>query len=121
MELLTSGPEFSLPEGYSFDDKNGKTRREVRLKWWDPEVTTWDEACLSVPDTEQLPKTKLPPKALKEIYDVNATPVLVGHYKMNGSPHIQSQRASSLDFPDQPCIYRWSGESDLNQDQIRMA
>ena len=113
VELLTSGPEFSLPEGYMFDDKNGKTRKEVRLKWWDPEVKTWDEACLSVPDTEQLPKTKLPTKALKEIYDAKASPALVGHYKMKGEPHLQSSNASSLDFPDTPCLYAWRGEKSL--------
>jgi hypothetical protein len=71
-----------------------------------------------VPDTDQLPKTKLPPKALKEIYDAKASPALFGHYKMKGPPHLQSSNASSLDFPTTPCVYAWRGEKSLISENL---
>ena len=43
----------------------------------------------------------------------NAKPVLVGHYKMSGQPKLQSENASSLDYPSTKCVYHWSGEAKL--------
>ena len=71
-----------------------------------------------MPDPNQLPKTKLPPKALKEIYDANASPALVGHYKMKGAPHLKSSNASSLDFPDTSCVYAWRGETSFISENL---
>jgi hypothetical protein len=34
VETVTKGPELPLPTGYSFLDKDGTERREVRLQWW---------------------------------------------------------------------------------------
>ena len=33
---MQKGPEALLPEGRTFRDKQGHTRNEVRLRWWDP-------------------------------------------------------------------------------------
>ena len=113
VETITSGPEAKLPSGYSFTDNGGNTREHVRLSWWNAENITWTKAALSVPDLSQLPTDELPPELMSEIYGVDATPVLVGHYKMKGAPHLQSHNATSLDYPNTKCVYHWSGESSL--------
>ena len=115
VETITSGPEAKLPVGCSFTDNGGNKREHVRLSWWNAENTTWTKAALSVPDLSQLPNDELPAELTSEIYSVDATPVLVGHYKMKGIPNLQSPNASSLDYPMKKCVYHWSGESTLQR------
>ena len=118
VETITSGPEAKLPSGYSFTDNGGNTREHVRLSWWNAENTTWAKAALSVPDLSQLPNDELPAELMSEIYSVDATPVLVGHYKMKGIPTLQSANATSLDYPLRKCVYHWSGESTLQNQNL---
>ena len=109
-----TGPEVELPQGYSFHDFHGNERKEVRLAWWNADAVTWPEATLSVPDPLELPQDAMPADAKSEIYQSDAPPVLVGHYKMKGVPRIEHQKASSIDYPSRPCVYHWSGGPHLN-------
>ena len=118
VETITSGPEAKLPVGYSFTDNGGNKREYIRLSWWNAENTTWPKAALSVPDLSQLPNDELPAELMSEIYSVDATPVLVGHYKMKGIPSLQSANATSLDYPLRKCVYHWSGESTLQSKNL---
>lgn len=120
VELIVSGPEYKLPDGFSFHDKNGKKRKNVRLAWWNTNADTWQNATLSVPDKSELPDTLLPSDALTEIYCTDAPPVLVGHYKMTGTPAVQNKKATSLDFPEKPCVYHWSGEAELTEINLQI-
>lgn len=55
-EILIKGPEALLPDGRTFEDKQGDLRREVRLRWWDREATTFPKAALGIDgDEEALP------------------------------------------------------------------
>jgi len=118
VKILTSGPEVVLPEPYSFEDYQGNTRREVRIAWWSSGASTWQDATLSVPNPDQLPSSKVPSEVSSEIYSADGQPVLVGHYKMKGEPVIDNNKAASLDYPFAPCIYKWSGEAFLSQDNL---
>lgn len=118
VETITSGPEARLPVGYSFTDNGGNSREHVRLSWWNAENTTWTKAALSVPDLSQLPTDELPAELMSEIYSADSTPVLVGHYKMKGIPTLQSANATSLDYPMNKCVYHWSGESTLQNQNL---
>ena len=118
VEIITSGPEAKLPTGYSFNDNGGNKRDHVRLSWWNSLNTTWKKAALSVSDLDQLPSGYLPAELMDEIYSANAKPVLVGHYKMKGIPKLQSANASSLDYPLTNCVYHWSGETSLNNNNL---
>ncbi len=118
VKSLVSGPEVPLPEGYVFHDYHGNARREVRLAWWNADARTWPRATLSVPDPSELPQFEMPQDAIAEIYRSDSPSVLVGHYKMTGPPHIQHPRASSIDYPNTPCVYRWGGESDLTSEHL---
>ena len=118
VERLLSGPEVSLPEGYIFHDTNNHERRKVRLAWWRPEATTWVEACLSVPKLEELPSGALPPDTAALLYQADAPPVFVGHYKMKGNPCIEAPNAACLDYPARPCVYRWRVGEALSVDNL---
>jgi len=42
------------------------------------------------------------------------------NYALTGKPQLQSNRATSLDFPAMPCVYNWQGEENLNPDHLRI-
>ncbi|SFZ85403.1 Calcineurin-like phosphoesterase [Devosia enhydra] len=113
VKSLVTGPEVPLPEGCLFHDYHGNPRKEVRLAWWNAGARTWPQASLSVPNPDELPQSELPSDVIAAIYPMDAPPVLVGHYKMKGDPGIQHPKASSIDYPNTPCIYRWFGETEL--------
>lgn len=109
VKRIVAGPEMTLPAGHSFLDHKRHPRTEVRLAWWRNDATTYRSAALSVPDVAALPDVPLPAGVAAEIYPAEAEPVLVGHYKMAGSPYV-SGNAASIDYPNSPCAYRWDGE-----------
>ncbi|PIV79048.1 MAG: metallophosphoesterase [Rhodobacteraceae bacterium CG17_big_fil_post_rev_8_21_14_2_50_63_15] len=53
-EEITKGPEHRLPDGYSFTDKDGTCRDQVRLKWWNAGAQTWRDIAISVPVLDDL-------------------------------------------------------------------
>ena len=105
--MLLKGPEVSLPEGYSFLDIKGHERREVRLKWWAGKQGTLGDVVLSVPDPDQIPDTEIPSYMESILYPPLDKPVFCGHYKMQGTPSLDSLNAVCLDYPKTPCAYRW--------------
>ena len=98
VEVTTKGPEIALPNGFSFKDKDGTVRSEVRLQWWNGAANTWPELAISVPDEEELPKTEVPPDVLSEVYSISAKPVFFGHYWLSGVPVLQAHNALCLDY-----------------------
>lgn len=114
---ITSGHEATLPPGYSFRDKGGAERREVRLSWWRA-GRTWPEVTLSVPDVSGLPEGQLPEGILPHPYPDTAAPVFVGHYKMTGAPKIEAPRVICLDYPETACVYHWRGEMALRAEHL---
>jgi len=112
--ILMKGPEQRLPPAMYFSDKDGHERREVRIKWWNPDATTFRRAALGVDDRlGELPDLNLP---VDFIYR-DSTPVLFGHYAINGEPRLTSSTAACVDFgvtkEGYLTAYRWSGESEL--------
>lgn len=114
VKLLTSGHEVQLPDGAHFHDRAGHARREVRLAWWPGRPRSWAGAALSVGDPGELPAGPIPDGVLPPPYAEDAPPVFVGHYKMPGQPLIEASNALCLDYPHQPCAYRWRGETRLD-------
>lgn len=117
VKRIVSGPEVTLPAGHAFLDHKGHPRSEVRLAWWRNGAATYREAALSVPDVMALPDVALPAGVAAEIYPADAAPVLVGHYKMAGTPHV-SGNAASIDYSKVPCAYRWEGEEELDAGKL---
>lgn len=137
IEVVLKGPEASLG-GYSYEDKDGHTRDQGRVTWWDPEATTLrsgirlaDDWTIVDPDgnrAEHLPDTPLP-DWLSGITpsDPNRSPVLFGHYWFTAGANNEGLRvidakAACLDFSavkGGPLVaYRWSGETELTSDNL---
>lgn len=97
VDVITKGPEYPLPHGYAFDDKNGESRNEVRMAWWRRDVVTWRDAAISVPDLLDIPNSRLPDDACNVFYPEDAKPVFFGHYWLEGKPLFASANTCCLD------------------------
>jgi hypothetical protein len=97
-EAVAKGPEVRLPHPHSFEDKGGKIRHHVRVKWWNGDAQNWRQVAMSVPDINQLPDAPLPDDLLTTIYPDGDKPVFFGHYWMSGEPELQSANALCLDY-----------------------
>jgi hypothetical protein len=118
-EVLMKGPEQRLPLGMSFLDKGGHKRQDVRLRWWDPGATTFRRAAIGMDDRlEELPDVELP----IDFRYLERTPVLFGHYWMEGEPTITFPTVACLDFSVAKngylTAYRWSGERELISENL---
>jgi len=98
VEAVAKGPEARLPLPHSFEDKGGKVRHHVRVKWWNGDARTWRHVAMSVPDINRLPDAPLPDDLLTAIYPDGDKPVFFGHYWMSGEPELQNSNALCLDY-----------------------
>ena len=98
VETVTKGPELPLPTGYSFRDKDGTERREVRLRWWNAGASSWADIAMCVPDPGELPVTAPPASVMATTYPKDAKPVFFGHYWLTGVPELQAPNALCLDY-----------------------
>ncbi|EYD74037.1 putative diadenosine tetraphosphatase [Rubellimicrobium mesophilum DSM 19309] len=121
VKIVVGAPELDLPAPYSFHDRNGDERRRVRIAWWRADAPTWRQASLSVPNPLELPEGDVPTGHAVAFYPEGSTPVLVGHYKMDGTPSIEAPQAACLDYPSTACAYRWRGEGRLAKTQLLLA
>jgi hypothetical protein len=81
---------------------------------WDPDATTFRTAAIGMEGREaDLPDEPLPADFVYR----DETPVLFGHYWMQGLPYVLHPHATCLDFSVANdgflTAYRWSGESEL--------
>ena len=54
IELLLKGPDENLPEGITYKDLQGHTRRKIRMGWWNAAPKTYEEAFASLPEDADL-------------------------------------------------------------------
>lgn len=110
-EEVLKGPEHRLPEGFSFRDKGGHERRDVRLRWWASGAGGWRDVALSVPDPSDLPDAPVPAELAAQGHGAQEPPVVFGHYWLMGAPVLQAPNALCLDYSagaDGPlATYRW--------------
>jgi hypothetical protein len=121
LEVVCKGPEVPLPEGVSFSDKGGKVRHEVRVRWWQEDLSTYRKAAIGPPgDMEMIPDVPLPEEWKGHPY--SGPPVLFGHYWFTGTPSVISPRFACLDYSvakGGPLVaYRWDGETELSSDKL---
>lgn len=117
VEALTKGIEIPLPEGHSFQDKDGIERKRVRVRWWDTEAEDYPEAAMLDEATRRrLPRAPIPAHARIRL-DADK-PVFFGHYWLTGDPAVQAPHAACVDYSagkgGSLVAYRWDGESRLN-------
>ena len=121
IEVICKGPEVALPEGFSFKDKDGKIRTEVRVRWWQDDLSTYRKAAI-VPagNEEAIPDVPLPEEW--RLHPYSGPPVLFGHYWFTGQPEVISPRFACLDYSAAragPLVaYRWDGEKELSSEKM---
>ncbi|EOY6982412.1 metallophosphoesterase [Yersinia enterocolitica] len=95
-ETLLKGPELALPEGVSFNDKTGLTRKNIRMRWWLPQAETYRELAQVPPDAESL----IPNIPLNNGYSPLdlGVPVVIGHYTLHGQPQQLSKQVICTDY-----------------------
>ena len=121
IEAVCKGLEVSLPDGISFVDKGGVERHEARIRWWLPELATYQQAAIGPPDlTVRIPDLPFPDELRPEPY--HGPPVFFGHYWFTGEPHVLADNAACVDYSagkGGPLVaYRWDGESKLKSEKL---
>jgi len=121
IEIICKGLEVRLPEGFSFKDKEGKVRTEVRVRWWQEDLSTYRIAAIGPPgDMQMIPDEPMPAEWKGHRY--SGPPVLFGHYWFTGKPEVISPRFACLDYSaarDGPLVaYRWDGEEELKTEKL---
>lgn len=120
VECLLKGIEVPLPDGHTFQDKDGHTRRRVRVRWWDEGATTYRAAAMLTPaERAALPEWPLPSHAR---VPGEPAPVVFGHYWLTGAPVLQSEKAVCVDYSagvGGPLVaYRFDGETALEPGKL---
>lgn len=121
IEGLLKGLEVELPEGHSFNDKDGHRRSSVRTRWWDTNARTFRQSALiDEIDRKKLPETLIPEWA--RIGYANDKPVFFGHYWHTGPAEVLTPHIACVDYSagkGGPLVaYRWGGEAALNACQF---
>jgi hypothetical protein len=117
LETVCKGPEVTLPDGMSFEDKEGKVRDAVRIAWWKEDCSTYKMAAQGPPSLiDAIPDS---PLGLEwQAFRYRGPPVIFGHYWFTGTPAVLSPSVACVDYSaareGHPLVaYRWSGESEL--------
>ncbi|MEP6389016.1 MAG: metallophosphoesterase [Halioglobus sp.] len=125
VETLLKGRELALPQDISFKDKDGNTRHEMRIKWWERNPSNYADLALPPYVVERNPE--LADVALSDEletgYASSEVPVLFGHYWFEGEPAPVLNNLACLDYsvprPSGKLVaYRWSGEAKLSPDNF---
>jgi hypothetical protein len=121
LEVICKGPEVPLPIGFSYEDKGGKVRHEVRVRWWQDDLSTYRKAAIGPPgDMAMIPDVPLPGEWKGHPY--SGPPVLFGHYWFTGTPEVISPRFACLDYSvahGGPLVaYRWDEETELSSEKL---
>ena len=95
METILKGPEMRLPEGYSFQDKTGIERRNIRVRWWLNNARTYRQLAQVQRDMVD----RIPDLPLEQPYPIlSGVPVVVGHYTLSGEPELLSNAVVCVDY-----------------------
>jgi len=121
IETLCKGPEVTLPPGVFFKDSGGKVRNEVRVRWWQQDLSTYRKAAQApMAEAIRIPDLPMPLHWQRPAY--HGPPVLFGHYWFEGTPKVISPQFACLDFSaarEGPLVaYRWDGERELSSEKL---
>ena len=123
IEETLKGKEMAMPEGYSFYDKDGTERTEIRIKWWeDPSAMTYRS--ISVEPLENLPSTPIEGSVIsaQTYYPPEHKPVFFGHYWLKGQPSFQKANVCCLDYSvakgGKLVAYRLDNELKLSESNV---
>jgi Calcineurin-like phosphoesterase len=123
LETLLKGKEIRLPDGVSFRDKDGTSRHNIRVRWWDQGATNFKDAFFG-PESARthIPDDEIAGDHLVD-YSHEAPPVFLGHYWMEGDPAPLARNIACLDYSvakpgGRLTAYRWDGEQVLETERF---
>jgi hypothetical protein len=124
VKVVLKGKEGKLPDGASFQDKDGHVRTEIRTCWYlAPNGHTYRTYALQSDEIEcdlGLDETVI---AAAAPYPATAKPVFFGHYWLSANrPEVLAENVACLDYSVAKggflCAYRWNGEQKLSNDNL---
>lgn len=124
VEVVLKGKEARLPEGKSFQDKDGHERNDIRTRWYLPaQGKTYrtyafqnDPVECDLPLVDEVFAEAMP-------YPEDAKPVFIGHYwQVAERPKILTSNVACLDYSVAKggflCAYQWQGEQSLSNEHF---
>jgi hypothetical protein len=120
IETLLKGPEINLPNGLTFQDKDGHTRDAIRIAWWRADAATLAEAYIGPPGVT-IPEAPLPAEGR---FPPPARPTFIGHYwfPREARPEPAAPKVACVDYSagaGGPLVaYRFEGESELTAESF---
>lgn len=102
---------------YSFVDKNGHPRNEIRVRWWeDSSKATYKR--YSILEDVALPDMPVPLDGDAKFYGAVEIPVFFGHYWLTSEPGLFRENVCCLDYSvakgGRLVAYRFNGERTLS-------
>jgi hypothetical protein len=124
IETLLKGKEIELPKGHMFFDKDGHSRHEVRVRWFDADALTYQDAFLGPEKARShIPEDPIGADHLLQ-YSHDDPPVFIGHYWLDTEPKLLAPNIACLDYSvaaeggGKLVAYRWDGEQALSNDKF---
>jgi hypothetical protein len=120
VDVVLKGKEAVLPDGKSFQDKDGNVRTEIRTRWYlSPEGHSYGTYALQSDAIDC--DLELTASVIENAapYPTTAKPVFVGHYWLSADrPTALAENVACLDYSVAKggflCAYRWNGEQKLS-------
>ncbi|WP_165698938.1 metallophosphoesterase [Bremerella volcania] len=118
IEVVLKGKEMQLPQGYSFQDKDGHERTKTRTRWFLAAAghtfgsyAMTDELDCDIPLSDDVRRASRP-------YGETEKPVFLGHYWLKqATPKRLARNVACVDYSVAKggflCAYRWDGEQEL--------
>jgi hypothetical protein len=99
IEQTLKGKELKLPNGISFQDKDGTVRTDLRIKWWDNPVGMTYKSC-SVEPIDNLPDFPINESQIQALRLTGSGDKMTffGHYWLKGEPTFFKENICCLDF-----------------------
>ncbi|HVJ82339.1 MAG TPA: metallophosphoesterase [Planctomycetia bacterium] len=124
VEVILKGKEGRLPDGASFEDKDGHNRTEIRTRWYmAPHGHTYRTYALQSDEIACDLGLDAAVIAAAAPYPATAKPVFVGHYWLTAQrPEVLAGNVACIDYSVAKggflCAYRWNGEKQLSNENF---
>lgn len=124
VEMILKGKEAALPNGVSFQDKDGTVRTSMRTRWYlSPQGQTYRTYALQSDELACDQKLDATVSEQAAPYPSSAKPVFVGHYWLWAQrPALLAKNVACLDYSVAKggflCAYRWDGKQNLSDDNF---
>ena len=123
IETILKGKEIPLPEGCSFNDKDGNPRKHIRIKYWLQHAVTYRDYFMGPSSVLEL----IPDTAVEGDYLINYSadekPLFHGHYWKEGEIQPLTENIACIDYSvakegGKLVAYRWDGEQKIDKDKF---